>query len=187
MGVSNQSITDKRIMAKGFSQNWLRWIQQAVLPGTSQIMLNSVAGRKIKLKRRVRQGDPLSPYLFILAVDFLPMWLEALSQQNLIQKPFPQCKQCLLYADDTFFILQPQEQQLRVLKFTLDFYAKISRLKISLEKLELLVTTAETKVVQNLAQIMGCKASNFPFKYFGMSLSNKKLQKEHYLPLIQKI
>jgi hypothetical protein len=69
----------------------------------------------------------------------------------------------------------------------LDFYAKISGLKVSLEKSELLVTAAEIEVVQNLTQIMGCKASNFPFKYLGMPLSNKKLQKEHYLPLIQKI
>jgi Reverse transcriptase (RNA-dependent DNA polymerase) len=33
------------LQAKRFSQNWLRWIQQAVLPGTSQVMLNSIAGR----------------------------------------------------------------------------------------------------------------------------------------------
>jgi Reverse transcriptase (RNA-dependent DNA polymerase) len=137
--------------AKGFSLEWIRWIMKAVLPEKSQVLLNSVAGKVIELRRGVRQGDPLSPYFFILAADFLPVWIDALIQQGLIEKPFPQCRQCLLYADDTLFFLQPQEQQIMLLKFFLDIYTQLSSLTVNLQKSEMLVTAASHNRVQELA------------------------------------
>jgi Reverse transcriptase (RNA-dependent DNA polymerase) len=142
--------------AKGFNLEWIRWIMKAVLPEKSQVLLNLVAGKVIELRRGVRQGDPLSPYLFILAADFLPVWIDALIQQGLIEKPFPQCRQYLLYADDTLFFLQPQEQQIMLLKFFLDIYAQLSDLTVNLQKSEMLVIAASHNRVQELAQFMEC-------------------------------
>jgi hypothetical protein len=48
---------------------------KAVLPGKSQVLLNSVADKVIELRRGVRQEDPLFSYLFILTADFLPVWI----------------------------------------------------------------------------------------------------------------
>lgn len=73
------------------------------------------------------------------------------------------------------------------LHIVLKIFAKLSSLKINLEKSELLITSATDQEILNLAQSMECKAAKFPITYLGMPLSNKRLTKAHYEPLINKV
>lgn len=110
---------EKVLMAKGFPLNWIQCIRGGVLTGVSRVLINLVTGKKIILRRGLRQGDSLLPYLFILAMDFLSVWTEKLASIGLLHTPFTQCKPCLLFADDTLFIITPKRQQLQFLKIIL--------------------------------------------------------------------
>jgi len=68
--IEHQTIL-KLIEAKGFGPIWLRRIKNILSSGTSNVLLNGVPRRTIHCKRGVKQGDPLSPLLFVLAADFL--------------------------------------------------------------------------------------------------------------------
>jgi hypothetical protein len=57
--------------------------------GTSSILLNGVPGKTFHCKRGVRQGDLLSPLLFVLAADFLQTLLNKAKDQNLLRLPIP--------------------------------------------------------------------------------------------------
>jgi Reverse transcriptase (RNA-dependent DNA polymerase) len=146
-----------------------------------------VAGRRIHLKRGVRQGDLISPYLFNIAMDFLVTWLKRLNNLNLLQPVFLGCKSCLLYVDDTLLLVKPQIQQLQFLKVILRIFGEMSGLRINMQKSELLITSMREEQVQSLAQVINCKHAMFPFKYLGLPLSDRKLQRQHYRLLVDNI
>jgi Reverse transcriptase (RNA-dependent DNA polymerase) len=128
------------IQASGFSERLINWIYFLVLHGSSQVLVNSVAGRKIILKRGVRQGDSMSPYIFNIVIDFLARWISLMEKVRLLHAPFQNCRMCLLYADDALVFLQPQEQQLRLFKVIMQLFHQLSGLKVNLQKSAILVT-----------------------------------------------
>jgi len=84
------------------------------------VLLNGVPGKRFKCKRGVRQGDPLSPLLFVLAADFLQSLINKGKDMGLINLPIPlQIEKdfpIIQYADDTLIIMEGDPRQLFFLK-----------------------------------------------------------------------
>lgn len=71
--------------AFGFSENWRRWITTLLATATSRILLNGRPGRTIHHRRGVRQGDSLSPLLFILAIEVLDRLISRAKDDGLLR------------------------------------------------------------------------------------------------------
>jgi hypothetical protein len=61
----------KLLLHRGFPSRWRNWISLLLSTSSSSISLNGTRGPWIRHKRGLQQGDPLSSYLFILAIDTL--------------------------------------------------------------------------------------------------------------------
>jgi hypothetical protein len=95
--------------------------------GPSLVLVNGVPGKAFKCKRRVCQGDPMSPLLFFLAMDLLQSILNKAKDMGLLRLPliqhYGQDYSIIQYVDDTILIMEACPRQLIFLKVVLNSFA----------------------------------------------------------------
>jgi retron-type reverse transcriptase len=102
----------------GFSTKWHNWISSLLGSSSSKILINGRPSQNIRHAKGLRQGDPLSPLLFIIAIDLLQRIIEKAAEQGLLQLVLPrQAKlRCSLYADDVALFTNPSPSELERLQ-----------------------------------------------------------------------
>ena len=149
-----------------FTTKWGNWISSILATSTSRVLGNCWPGESFKHARGLRQGDPLSSLLFILAIDLLQRIIELAAQKGVkLVLPKAASLRCSLYADDVAFFADPTTSELNCLHKILLFFRKCSGLKINISKMELFPRRLENSMVTQLIQNFPRKISKFPGKY----------------------
>jgi exonuclease III len=156
----------------GFGENFRRWIHIIYNNIQSHVQNNGHISQSFKLGRGIRQGCPISPYLFIVCVELLAKKIRESSDVEGLCIGQVEHK-ILQFADDTVLLVKNKKSIMKALEI-IDSFSKCSGLKINIEKTELY------RLGNNLPfNVVNLKLKWVSeFKYLGIHYSSDNLQME---------
>ncbi|KAL9663962.1 hypothetical protein QQ045_019356 [Rhodiola kirilowii] len=164
----------ERIMRMmGFAEKWIDRIMACVTSVTYFVRVNGHISEAIRPRRGLRQGDHLSPYLFLLCSEFLSAkLLNELLYGGLkgikINRGAPVMTH-LFFADDSMFYIKASPIKANNLKRILAKYEEISGQKINANKSEISFSSNTPAVVRNaIVECCGIHQVSTHSKYLGL-------------------
>ncbi|RVX14050.1 LINE-1 retrotransposable element ORF2 protein [Vitis vinifera] len=166
-----------KVMEKmGFGAKWLRWMWWCISTARFSVMVNGTPVGFFPSSKGLRQGDPLSPYLFVMGMEVLSVLIRRAMEGGFISG----CKiqrnrgravhiAHLLFADDTIVFCEAKKEYLTNLSWILFWFEAASELKINLAKSEV-IPVGEVQRIEELAVELGCRVGKLPSVYLGLPL-----------------
>ena len=91
----------------GFGDKWHKWIQSCLRSSRGSIILNGSPTEEFQFHKGLKQGDPLSPFLFILVMESLHLSLDKVVKDGVVnglRLNDSMTLSHLFYADDAIFL-----------------------------------------------------------------------------------
>ena len=153
-----------------FGPSIISWIKLFQNGSESCIIQNGFISDFLRLKRGCRQGDPISPYIFILCAEILGQMLrnnENIKGININNREFLLSQ----YADDTQVFLDGSEKSFSEALLNLDLFHKMSGLKINVEKTKAIWIGSLSHSDNILCQRYKLDWNQGPFKILGVTFT----------------
>jgi len=158
------------LQALGFGPRWREWVSILFRMMSSRALLNGQQGPAFSHNKGVRQGDPLSAMLFILAMDPLQRLLDMATQQGVLSAlPLSTARwRTSMYADDAAIFINPIKDDLDSIATILQEFGMVSGLHINLQKSSVHpIRCQDIDLDHVLASFVGARES-FPCRYLGL-------------------
>ncbi|XP_056688646.1 uncharacterized protein [Spinacia oleracea] len=130
-------------------------------------------------KRGLRQGDPLSPLLFVLCIEYLSRILKVVGEKEEFQF-HPRCKVSklnhLCFADDLILCCKGDFRSVYLMMQGFKLFSNTTGLQASPSKTSVYCTGMPETEVQRILVMTGFSKGSFPFRYLGLPICSKKIR-----------
>ena len=162
-----------------FLEIWISWTKTCITSASFSFLVNGQLTDWIKNHRRIRQGDPISPYLFLLVSQNL----SAILNRALKIKMVPSFDirlntnfNHLIFVDDLIIITRASRSTTRHCKLCLDIYKNLTSQLRNLAKASIhLPIWCNKRICSIIIAIRSINMGSFPVKYLGVLISLKRL------------
>jgi hypothetical protein len=173
----------------GFGDRFLEWLSILLSSASTRILLNGEPGPPVWHRRGLRQGDPLSPQLFVLAIDILSRLFKRAVELGILQRLHPRkwIPPISLYADDVVLFCHPSVADATAVREILNLFGRSSGLRVNFTKslaTPLRCTPEETTLT---AERLGCPVAPLPITYLGILLTIRRPTAAQLQPIVDSI
>lgn len=174
----------------GFPIRYINWIMTCLTYVSYVVNVNGELTEPFEAKKGIRQGDPISPYLFVVCMEYLNRCLLELKYNRKFHF-HPRCRKVGLihvcFADDLLMFTRGDVESMKQLLGIFEKFAATSGLKANQMKSCIYFGGVPDAVKQDILEVSGMVEGRLPFKYLGVPLSDQKLTRMQCQPLLQKI
>ncbi|GAU30969.1 hypothetical protein TSUD_63800 [Trifolium subterraneum] len=171
---------------------WRKWIKECVCTAIASVLVNGSPTDEFSLERGLRQGDPLSPFLFLLAAEGLNVLMETAVARNLftgysIGDCDPILVSHLQFADDTLLLGVKSWANVRALRAVLVLFESMSGLKVNFHKSMLVGVNISESWLGEAASALCCKVGKIPFFYLGLAIGGDPRRLSFWDPVLDRL
>ncbi|GJW05294.1 RNA-directed DNA polymerase, eukaryota [Tanacetum coccineum] len=157
--------------AFGFGSKWCKWIRGTFCFAKASVLVNGSPSDEFQFHCGLKQGDPLSPFLFILLMESLHLsvsravndgWFKGIRLNDNISLSH------LFYADDALFVGEWSDANLRGIIYILKCFYLASGLQINISKSQIMGVGVPRNSVEAMAASIGCSFLESKFRYLGV-------------------
>eukprot|EP00253_Pinus_taeda_P031297 PITA_31297 len=167
-----------------------KWILSLLTSSFFSILINGIPLEAFRPSRGIRQGDPLSPFLFVIIAEGLgriikstnvTRCLKGLSFNNSPSFTHQQ------FVDDNILYGHPSVQEARLFRDILSSFSDASGALINRVKSQIFFFNTPVSTQRSIARILGFTIANLPSKYLGTPLIASALKHSSWRDLLEKL
>ncbi|KAL9687729.1 hypothetical protein QQ045_032136 [Rhodiola kirilowii] len=176
----------------GFDADWVDRVLTYVHSARYCIRVNEDVSDFFYPSRGLRQGDPLSPYLFIMCTEWISYMLKYYAELGLIEgiqisRRSPPISH-LLFADDCLLFMRVHSSTVKAIKYVLQCYEIISGQTVNYGKSEIALSrNCPQHIVEDINNTLGVQVVPHLSKYLGLPIQSHRKRTATFLPIIDKL
>ncbi|XP_074291593.1 uncharacterized protein LOC141618396 [Silene latifolia] len=173
-----------------FPEKFRKWIMGCITSTWFSLKVNGDHIGFFKGASGLKQGDPLSPFLFVMSMEILSRILRGIHKLHQVSY-HPKCGRIglnhMIFADDLMLFVRGDVPSVRAITSSLDFFAKMSGLVGNPDKTNIYMGGIRENIKREILNATGSTEGDFPFRYLGVPLNEGRLNKTMFVDLLSKV
>ncbi|GLT99814.1 hypothetical protein SLE2022_172280 [Rubroshorea leprosula] len=186
----NWSFLDWMLDALGFGEKWRGWIRECLSTARVSVLVNGSPTKEFEMGKGLRQGDPLSPFLFLMVGEALHGLVKKAEEDGLLQGITVGRRglvvSLLQFADDTVILGKANKENVLMVKAILRWFELMSGLRINFSKSSVYGFNVTDSWVRGVAGVLHCGVGKAPFIYLGMPIGGNPRCTKFWVPVVNK-
>ncbi|KAA3480762.1 reverse transcriptase [Gossypium australe] len=169
------SLKMKKLNEISWREEWIILIMRCVCSVTYSMSINGCNSEWFSHSRGLRQGDPLSPFLFLICAEGFSTLIEEAKQKGLMKgAPIGRARYSinhLFFADDSILFGDASCERAGAVRDVINEYELISGQRVNFKKsLIYFGANVDSDVKENIVNMLGVRMASNPEKYLGLPM-----------------